>query len=126
MSVIGSMLALPHAWLATAGAVVAAALVLLGALDGAGVVDARRWLDRLAIALVALMLGALLLGPAMAIGAGGPADPLHFLFAAVAVLAVPVLRQVAVQRGSARVGWWVAAGAVLTLVALQRLWATGG
>jgi hypothetical protein len=126
MSALGSLLALPHAWLATAGAVVATVLAVLGALDGAGVVRARRSLDRLAVVLFALLLGSLLLGPAIAIGVGGPADPQHFLFAAVAMLAVPAFRWIAARRGPARVGWWMAAGAVVTLAALLRLWATGG
>jgi hypothetical protein len=126
MAVIGSFLALLHAWAATAGAVAAGLLVLLGALDGAGAIRARPWLDRLALALLAAMVVSALLGPGIVIGVRPPSDATHYLFAAIALATVPVLRFAAVRRGSARAGWWVAGGGAVTLVALVRLWATGG
>jgi hypothetical protein len=56
----------------------------------------------------------------------GPADPLHFVYAMVALVALPVVRLEAMRRRSTRVGWWVCAGGLITLGALLRLWATGG
>ena len=116
-----------HAWLAVATAVLAVALTVVALLLAVGVLRSRRWLDRLILALLVAVAAALLLGPVIAIGRGaGPADPLHFVYAMVALLAVPVARLVAYGRGSTRVGWWVVAGGLVTLGALLRLWATGG
>jgi hypothetical protein len=125
MAAIGSMLAVLHAWVAVAGALVALLVVVVGVLDGARLVKARRWLDRLAAILLVAMVAAVLLGPGIVAGVGMPSSPLHFVLAAIAVLTVPTLRLVAVRRRSTRVGWWMAAGAVLTLVALLSLWSTG-
>lgn len=119
------MLAVLHAWVAIAGAVVAGTLVVVGVLDGAGFGRARRWLDRLAAILFVAMVAAVLLGPGIVAGVGMPSSPLHFVLAAVAVLAVPALRFVAIRTSSTHVGWWMAAGAALTLVALLSLWSTG-
>jgi hypothetical protein len=126
MAAIGSYLALLHAWVAVAGAVVAAILVVLGVLQGLGAFGAKRWLDRLVLALFGAMVLAVLLGPGIVIAVAPPASALHFGYAAVAVAATPTLRLVGTRRGSQRIGWWVAAGALLTLGALLRLWATGG
>lgn len=125
MEALGSALVAPHVWAATAAVVVAALLVVLGALDGAGQVHARAWLDRLVIALAVLTLVAVMLGPGILIGVGPPASPLHFLFAAIAVLTVPAMRLEAERRRSGRVGWWVAAGGLVTLGALLGLWTSG-
>jgi hypothetical protein len=92
VAAIGSVLAVLHAWVAVAGALVAVAV---------------------------------LLGPGIVAGVGMPSSPLHFLLAAMAVLTVPALRFLAIRRTSTRVGWWMATGATLTLLALLSLWSTG-
>jgi hypothetical protein len=122
-----------HAWLAVAAGVVAALAAVLGAMAGLGIARGRAmrlWLDRAVLALLVVVAANVALGGLVAIlGAGGragPADPLHFVYAVVALLVVPVLRLEAMRRRSARVGWWVCAGAIVTLGALLRLWATGG
>ncbi len=125
VAAIGSLLAVLHAWVAVAGAVVAVILVVVGLLDGAGIAKAHGWLDRLAKVLFVAMVAAVLLGPGIVAGVGMPSSPLHFLLAAIAVLTVPALRLVAIRRRSSRVGWWMAAGAALTLLALLGLRATG-
>jgi hypothetical protein len=125
MATIGSMLAVLHAWVAIAGAILAVILVVVGVLDGAGISAARRWPDRLAAILFVAMVAAVLLGPGIVAGVGMPSSPLHFLLAAVALMAVPALRFVAIRRRSTHVGWWMAAGAALTLLALLGLWSTG-
>ncbi len=125
MEALGSALVAPHVWAATAAVVVAALLVLLGTLDGLGIVHGRAWLDRLAVVLGVATVTALLLGPGILIGVGPPASPLHYLFAATAVLAVPGLRLEASRRHAVRTGWWMAAGGVVTLGALLGLWSTG-
>jgi hypothetical protein len=125
VAAIGSVLAVLHAWVAVAGALVAVVLIIVGVLDGAGIGRARGWLDRLAAILFVTMLAAVLLGPGIVAGVGMPSSPLHFLLAAMAVLTVPALRFLAIRRTSTRVGWWMATGATLTLLALLSLWSTG-
>ena len=125
MATIGSLLAVLHLWVAIAGAIAAVILVVIGLLDGASIVAARGWLDRLAAILFVTMVAAVLLGPGIVAGVGMPSSPVHFLLAAVAVLTVPALRFLAIRRRSTRVGWWMAAGAGLTLLALLSLWSTG-
>ena len=98
MAAIGSLLAVLHAWVAIAGAVIAVILVVVGLLDGAGIRRARAWLDRLAAILFVTMVAAVLLGPGIVAGVGMPSSPLHFLLAAIAVLTVPALRFVAIRR----------------------------
>jgi hypothetical protein len=121
-----------HAWLAAAVAVLTVGATLLGALAGSGVARGRavrRWLDRLVLAVLAVVAANLLLGAAVALlasGGKGPADLLHLVYAMVALLTLPVLRLEAMRRRSARIGWWVCAGGLVTLGALLRLWATGG
>jgi len=125
-----STLAQVHAWLAVGAVVVAMLATLAGAALGAGFAGGRRWLvaaDRLILALLVLVAVAVALGPVLALGRGsGPSDPLHLVYAAVALLAMPVLRLEAMRRRSARAGWWICAGGLVTLGALLRLWATGG
>jgi hypothetical protein len=125
MEAIATLLARLHAWIATASAVIAGLVVIVGALDGAGIVHARAWLDRLAVALFGSLVLVALLGPGIIIGLGGPADPLHLVCAAIALAAVPLARLVASRRGSERPGWWAAAGGVATLGMLYLLWQSG-
>jgi hypothetical protein len=121
-----------HAWLAAAAAVLAGGATVLGALSGLGVTGgrgARLWLDRLVLGVLAVVGANLLLGAAIALlaaGGRGPADPLHLVYAVVALVALPAVRLEAMRRRSTRVGWWVCAGGLVTLGALLRLWATGG
>ena len=75
MATIGSLLAVLHAWVAIAGAVVAVILVVVGLLDGAGIGRARRWLDRLAAILFVTMVAAVLLGPGIVAGVGHAVEP---------------------------------------------------
>ena len=123
------VLAQLHAWLAAGAAVAAAALVIGGVIDTLGVVRpgvAKRWLDRLLLALLGLVTLAAILGPLVLLLVGPPDDWLHLLYAAVVLAAAPIARLIADRRGSARVGAWVATGGLVTLGALLRLWMTGG
>ena len=126
-------LAVLHAWLASAAAIIAAGAVVLGALVGLRIAarrSARVWLDRLVLGLIAVVAANIALGGLVVIlapgGRSGPADPLHLVYAVAALLALPVARFEVERRGSTRVGWWVCAGGVVTLGVLLRLWATGG
>ncbi len=115
-----------HAWIATGAAVLAGTVLILAVLDATGVVATVRWRDGLSVALFVALLGAVLLGPGIVIGVRPPSDPMHYLYAVAAIGAVPAGRFHAVRRGSTRVSWWVAGGALVTLFALFRLWSTGG
>jgi hypothetical protein len=121
-----------HAWLAVAAAILAAGATVLGLLAGLGRIGgrgARLWMDRMVLGVLAVVGVNQLLGAAVAMfapGGRGPADPLHFVYAMVALVALPVVRLEAMRRRSTRVGWWVCAGGLVTLGALLRLWATGG
>jgi hypothetical protein len=126
MSGIGSALATLHGWVGIVSALLAAALVVLGALDGLGRVRARRGLDRLVLALLAATGAGAVLGIGVLVAVRPPSDVLHLVYGAAAVLAVPAARSIAGMRRSPRLGWWLAAGGLVTLGALLRLWATGG
>lgn len=114
-----------HAWVATGAAVLACAVLVLAILDATGITPTRGWQDRVGVALFAALLAAVLLGPGIAIGVRPPSDPMHYVYALAAIGAVPAGRFLAVRRGSSRVSWWVAGGALVTLLALLRLWSTG-
>jgi hypothetical protein len=118
-------ISLLHAWLATLSAVLAALLVVLGALVGVGMVHGVRWLDRLIVAVMAAVAAAGILGPLLFIVVAPPSETVHILYAGVALLAAPVARLESLRRRSTRAGWWVAAGGLVTLGAILRLWATG-
>jgi hypothetical protein len=126
MTAIASALAALHAWAAVAAAVLAVTTVLLGVLHGLRSVPGRVWLDRLVLALLVATALAAVLGLGVLVGSRPPADGLHLVYGAAAVLAVPVARAIAGARRSGRLGWWLAAGGLVTLGALLRLWATGG
>jgi len=125
MEALGTIMAQLHAWVATGAAILAGAVLVLAVMDATGVAATRRWQDRLSVALFVALLGAVLLGPGIVIGVRPPSDPIHYLYALAAIGAVPAGRLLAVRRGSARVSWWVAGAALVTLFALLRLWNTG-
>jgi hypothetical protein len=114
-----------HAWAAGAAAVLTGVAVILGLLDGAGILHVRRLLDRLVIAVVVLLGIAAFLGPLLLIAVRPPTDMLHLLYAVLAIVAMPLARLESMRRRSTHAGWWIAAGGVITLAALVRLWATG-
>jgi hypothetical protein len=122
---IGTTLAMLHGWAGILAALLAASMVVVGALHGLGRVHGRRALDRLVLALLAATGVAAVLGIGVLIAVRPPSDALHLVYGAAAVLAVPAARTIAGMRRSPRLGWWLAAGGLVTLGALLRLWATG-
>ncbi|HEX8941361.1 MAG TPA: hypothetical protein VF763_14495 [Candidatus Limnocylindrales bacterium] len=110
-----------HLWLwGLAGALVG--LTALLTLPGV-VLDrpVQRWTDRCLLAAEAGLLIALLSGPLLLVAGHQPADPLHFLYAGVALLALPIARAVGGQgrprrrAGSVLIGCLVLAGVLLRL-----------
>jgi hypothetical protein len=125
----GSLLAQVHLWAAVAVVALAASLVIGGVLEAVGVLRgqaARRWLDRLILALLVAAAAAALVGPLLLLVVGPPRDWLHVVYAGVAIGAAPLARLEAARRGATRYGRWVAVGGLVTLAALLRLWGTGG
>jgi hypothetical protein len=115
-----------HAWLAIAATAAGAAILAASLLAVLGAPVTRRLLDRLLLVLLATAGLAALLGPVIWIGGRPPADPLHALYGAVAVLALPATRAVAGRRPVASTARWLLLGSLVTLGALLRLWMTGG
>ena len=126
MTGIGSVVAMVHGWAGLLSALLAAAIVVLGLLDALGAVRAQRGLDRLVLALLAATGVGAILGIGVLVGLRPPSDALHLVYGVAAIVAVPGARLIAGMRGSPRLGWWLAAGGLVTLGALLRLWATGG
>ena len=113
---------------AVAAAAALSALVL-AAVSLLGVVT-QRWDRRLADRLVLGVLGALILsavtGAAALVAAGPPSDPLHYLYSALALGALPVARYLGRSGSARRRAGILGAGAVLLLGFLFRLFTTGG
>ena len=127
MTGIGSTLAMIHGWAGILSALLAAAVVVLGVLDGMGVRPrtARARPPGARAARRPPRAGAIL-GIGVLVGRRPPSDALHLVYGVAAVVAVPGARLAAGMRRSPRLGWWLAAGGLVTLGALLRLWATGG
>lgn len=88
----------------------------------------RGWMvDGLALATEAMVLAALVLGLPVLVAGPGPADPLHFLYAALALAALPVALGVALARGllGAARDRWLALGAIVLVGVAVRLLQTG-
>ncbi len=114
-----------HYWLAVVS--VAAAVSL--AVEAGWRAIRRRPAGRLADWFATLLLLALLIASAgglgVALGGGAPAEPLHYLYAAIGIAIVPI-GVVAVRRRSPR---WAALGMVvaglIAVVVIARLFQTG-
>ena len=137
--------------LAVAGLLALVGVAAAAAALGAGV--SRRLVDRLLLGYLVAIAVAVLLGPALLVAGRAPADPLHLVYAAVALGALPVTRVLGARprtvrvasarsaspspgtdagpptarRGSVgtRLGRWLLLGGVVTLGSLLRLWMTG-
>ena len=83
------------------------------------------------IVLVAVGVGALT-GLSLPLAGAGPRDPLHALYAAAAMVSLPIARVIGARRDPPRdaatgrgLARWLIAGALVTLGLLFRLWQTG-
>ena len=124
-----------HGVLTVAAAVLAAVVVISGLLAALGRPPATGFIDRsITLALLAIVAAAVA-GVLPFIGGMGPRDALHAVYAAVAVLALPLARLLPEPEerdapGAAapigrRGGRWLAFGGLATLGALLRLAGTG-
>ncbi len=120
------MLTQLHLALFAVTAVIAAALLVVSA---AGLVSGsypRLWIDRLILAGLAGVALTTVVGPALILSGEQPSDGLHFLYAAVAWLALPVGRAVSGSMKTARRrGTAIVVAAIVLLGVLLRLYMTG-
>jgi hypothetical protein len=115
-----------HAWLAAAAVLAGVAITVAAVAAVAGRTVSRRLLDRLLLALLGTAGLAAVTGPVIWLGGRPPADPLHIVYGAVAVLALPIARAAAGRRPTGIVARWLLLGSLLTMGALLRVWMTGG
>jgi hypothetical protein len=110
------------AWLA-----VTAALALLGAaiLTATGRLGSYRLLDAAILVQLAAAAIATLSGVGVVAAGATPRDPLHFVYAAVTLLATPVTRYATRARGARSMGRWHVVAAAVVLGAVLRLFMTG-
>ena len=86
---------------------------------------AQPWLDRLILLQSALVIAAALTGVPGPFGGHGPSDPLHYLYAVLAVVTFPVARYLG-RRSDKATARWVAFACLVQAGLLLRLWMTGG
>ncbi len=114
--------------LALFGLTAAAALALLVVACG-GILRgrySRLWIDRLVLVGIACVALTAVVGPALILTGKQPGDVLHFLYAAVALLALPIGRGVAGSvKTPRRRGAAIALAAIVMLGVLLRLYMTG-
>ena len=121
-----------HGVLAIASVAAAIAVLVMGVLVDLGRSMTARWIDHVILLSIGATGLALLLGPVLLL-TRGLSDPLHALYAIVALVALPLARILAAPETRAgarpsidrRSGRWLALAAVSTLGALLRLSMTG-
>jgi len=98
------------------------------ALSGIGSLTGRSpqpWLDRMILTQLVLVVCAVVTGLLGPVGGRWPGDPLHFLYAALALAMLPFARYLG--RGSEHsTVRWVLVGGVVQIGLFVRLWMTGG
>jgi hypothetical protein len=111
----------------TFAAVAALALAATLAVAGVALVSGRSgqpWLDRMILVQSALVALAMLTGLPGPLAGRPPPDSLHYLYAVVALIAIPIARYVGRRTDRAAAGW-VAGACGVEAVVLLRLWMTG-
>jgi heme A synthase len=109
-------------WLVGGAALIAALLALAG---WARPPLRRQWLDRAILATIVLVAIDVLVGLALLVTGARPVDPLHFLYAVLALAALPVARFWGGRRRGPRAGL-ILLGAVVLVGLIVRLYQTGG
>lgn len=110
------------AWLAVAAALPP---IALGAVLAVGRTRSYRLLDRAILAQAAVTAVAALVGLTLPLSGGSLADPLHLVYAVVAVLGLLVARYLVRGHDPEPAGRWIAAAGVAVLGAIVRLFMTG-
>jgi peptidoglycan/LPS O-acetylase OafA/YrhL len=87
---------------------------------------AARWIDRLILASLGAVALAALAGAGVWITQGPPADPLHLVYGALALVVLPVARYLGRIGSVRRRSGFVAGGCLVMAGVLYRLWTTAG
>jgi hypothetical protein len=115
-----------HAGLAVATAVAVAVLLVASVAAAVGWSGGRRWLDRAVLVQTVVALVAVVSGLGLLVTGLRPADPLHFLYAALVAGLALVVRAAAGRRSTRRVGGWLVLGSLVLGGVLVRAFMTGG
>jgi hypothetical protein len=110
------------AWVAVAGTL---ALLAAAILTATGRVASHLLLDRAILVQSGTMTVAVLSGLAAPVAGRLPADPLHFLYAIVALVVAPSVRAWTRAADDRRQGRWQVVAAAVALGAVLRLFMTG-
>jgi hypothetical protein len=110
------------AWIAVVGAVAVVAAALPTA---AGRTASYRLLDLAILGLVGSTSAALLAGLVLLLLGHRPSEALHFLYAAVALAALPIARYAMRNQSASQMARVAALGGVIVLVSVLRLFMTG-
>jgi len=110
------------AWIAVAGAV---AVVVAALPAAAGRTASYRLLDLAILGLIGSTVAAALAGLVLLLLGHRPSEALHFLYAVVALAAMPIARYAMRDRSVSRMARFVALAGVIVVVALVRLFMTG-
>jgi hypothetical protein len=114
-----------HAGLAIAVAVATVASLVASLAIAMGRDEARVWLDRAILAVLALVAANVLLGLGFVALGHAPTDLLHVVYAAAALVVLPATRWAGRSRELRRRGLWVAGGSIVLFGILLRLAQTG-
>jgi hypothetical protein len=116
-----------HAALAILAAIAGGAtLLLVAAAAVRGRTIVQPWTDRAILAALALVLANVLVGAGIAVGGRRPADPLHYLYAILAIIALPIARFGGGESWAHRRALVIALGAIVLVGLVVRLVQTGG
>lgn len=104
-------------------------IVLLVGIESASRAVTRRppgrlsaWLSAIASLALVVTIG---FGLALLFGGSQPAESLHFMYAVLALAAIPIVQAYVPKDNPRRLGWATLLGVLLTLVLIWRLFSTG-
>jgi hypothetical protein len=109
-------------WIAVAGAI---GLFVTAAVTATAVTRSYLLLDRGILAQIVTMSAAIVSGLVVLPTHGGPADPLHFVYAVAGLLVAPVVRYATRNAAPSRMGRWQLVAAFVVLGVVLRLFMTG-
>lgn len=115
-----------HAGLAIVTAIAVIALLVASIAAASGWSGGRLWLDRAVLGQTVVALVAVASGLVLLATGARPADPLHFLYAAVLAGLALTVRTAAGRRPTRRVGGWLVLGSLVLGGVLIRAFMTGG
>ena len=103
-----------------------ATLLLVAAAAVRGRTLVQPWTDRAILFALALVLANVFVGAGIAIGGRQPPDPLHYLYAILAIIALPIARFAGGESWARRRALVIGLGAIMLVGLVVRLVQTGG